>query len=67
MHTKIVYAARNLHDEICQPFFREAQDVFDHPTPFDPSNDVFDDHTHTRNEVIEEPFAYTPFLACGFF
>ena len=57
-HTEIVQAARYLHDEIRDALRGQAQDIFDNPTPFHPSNHVFDDHTGAGDEMIEEPIRH---------
>jgi len=54
-HAEIVQAARNLHDQIRHAGFRQAQDIFDKPTPFHPGNDVFYDHACPGDEVMEAP------------
>ena len=66
-HAEIVQAARNLHDQIRYAGFRQAQDIFDNPTPFHPGNDVFYDHACTGDEVIKEPVCYAQLLAFAFF
>ena len=53
-HTEIVQATRNLHDHISNTSCRQAQDIFDYPTPFHPGNRVFHDDAHTGDEMIEE-------------
>jgi len=62
-----VQAARNLHDQIRYAGFRQAQDIFDNPTPFHPSNHVFDNHTGAGDEMIEEPIRHAQLPAFGFF
>ena len=64
---EIVQAARNLHDQIRHAVFGQAQDIFDHPTTFDPGNHIFHHHARTGKEVIEEVIAHAPCLAFGFF
>jgi len=56
-------AARNLHDHIRNTSFGQAQDIFDYPAPFHPSNHVFHDDADTGNEVIEEFVLYAQGLA----
>src|SRR5712692_304633 len=65
--TEIVQAARNLHDQIRHVGFGQPQDIFDNPTPFDPSNHVFYDHARTGEEVIEELLPHAQFLAFRLF
>ena len=65
--TKIVQAARNLHDQIRNALFGQAQDIFDNPTPFDPGNHVFHDHARTGEEVIEELIPHAQCLAFRLF
>ena len=64
---EIVHATGNLHDEISKTRCGQAQDIFDHPTPFHPGNDIFYDDACTGDEVIEEPVSSAPLLAFGFF
>jgi hypothetical protein len=49
-------AARNLHHHIRNTLGGQAQDIFDYPTPFDPSKHVFDHHPHTGEEPVAELF-----------
>ena len=65
--TKIVQAAGNFHDPIGDVLFRQAQDVFDNPTPFDATNSVFDDDPSTRQDLIDNLFAHAQFLTFGLF
>jgi hypothetical protein len=60
-------AARNLHDEIRDALCGQAQDIFDNPTPFHPSNHIFYDHAAAGDEVIEEPVLHAQLLALRFF
>ena len=64
---QIVQATRNLHDQIRDAVGRQTQDIFDNPTPFDASNDVFDDHTRAGKEAIEKLLADTQVPALGLF
>jgi hypothetical protein len=66
-HAEIVQAARNLHDQIREAVFGQTQDIFDDPTPFDPSNYVFHDHAGTGEEAIEELIPYAQCLAFRLF
>ena len=52
--TEIVQAAGNFHHQIRQALYGQAEDIFDHPTPFDPRNHVFDHHTHAGEEAVEQ-------------
>ena len=65
--TEIRQAARNLHDEICDAIGRESQDIFDHPTPFDPGKHVFHDDARTGEKRIEEPIPPAQCLALRLF
>lgn len=65
--TKIVQAARNLHDQIRNADFGQAQDIFDNPTPFDSGNHVFHDDARTGENVIEELIPHAQVLAFGLF
>ena len=64
---EIVQAARNLHDPIRNAGGREAQDVFDDPTAFDPGQHVLHDYSGTGDQAIEEFLPHAQVLATGFF
>ncbi len=64
---EIVQAARNLQDQIRHAVGGQAQDLFDHPTPFDPSKHIVHHHARTGEEMIEEVLAHAQGLACGVF
>ena len=64
---EIVQAARHLPDQIRYAVGGQAQDIFDHPTPFDPSKHIFPHHARTGEEVIEEVIAHAQCLAFGVF
>ncbi len=66
-HTEIMQATRNLHDQIRNTRFGQAQDIFDNPTSFDPGNHVFHDDARTGDEVIEELIPHTQCLAFWLF
>jgi len=66
-HTEIMQATRNLHDQISNTRFGQAQDIFDNPTSFDPSNHVFHDDARTGDKVIEELLPHTQCLAFWLF
>jgi hypothetical protein len=69
--TKIVQAARNLHDQIRNTSFGQAQDIFDNPATFDAGKHVFHDDARTGEKVIEELIlhaqvpAFRLFLGCA--
>jgi hypothetical protein len=65
--TQIVQATGNLHHDVRDPLGGQPQDIFDNPTPFDASNDVFDDHTHARKDAIEKLLTDTQVAALGLF
>jgi hypothetical protein len=64
---EIVQAARNLHHHIRNTLGGQAQDIFDYPTPFDPSEHVFDHYPHTGGELVVELFPYRELFAFGLF
>lgn len=64
---EIVQAARNLHDQIGEAVFGQAQDIFDNPTPFAPGQHVFHHHARTGEEVMQEGMAHAQGLAFGVF
>ena len=64
---EIVQPARNLHDQIRNAIGGQAQDIFNNPTPFDPSQYVFHDHARTGDEVIEEMIPHAQGLASRLF
>ena len=64
---EIVHAARNLHDQIRHAVCGQAQDSFDHPTPFDPGKPIFHHHARTGKEVMEAGIAHAHCVAWGFF
>jgi hypothetical protein len=66
-HAEIMQATRNLHDHIRNTSLGQAQDIFDYPAPFHPSNHVFHDDADTGDEVIEELVPYAQLLAFGLF
>jgi hypothetical protein len=49
-----VQAAGNLHHQVRDASFGQAQDLFDHSTPFNPSNHVFHHYARTGEEASEE-------------
>ncbi len=64
---EIVQPARHLHDQIRHAIGGQAQDLFDHPTPFDPSQDVCHDHARPRDAGIEEVISHAQGLASRLF
>jgi hypothetical protein len=50
---EIVQTASNLHHHIGNALGGQAQHIFDYPTPFDPSDHVFDYHPYTGEEPME--------------
>ena len=64
---EIVQATRHRHDQIRDAVGRQAQDILDDPTPFDPGHHVFHHHPRTGEEVIEEVIPHVQGLACGLF
>lgn len=60
-------AASNLHHQIRNTIFGEAQNIFDNPTAFNTRDDVFDYHARGRENVIEHFVADTQFFAFRFF
>ena len=64
---EIMQPARNLHDQIRHANCGQAQDIVDHPTPFDPGQHVFHDHACTGDEVIEEVLPDAQCLAARLF
>lgn len=65
--TEIMQAASNLHDQVRHACFRQAQDLFDNPTPFDTRNHVFHHYTRTGEEAIEQPLPRAQLLPFGLF
>ena len=65
--TQIVQATGNLHHDVRDTRGGQPQDIFDNPTPFDASNDVFDDHTCARKDAIEKLLTDTQLPALGLF
>jgi hypothetical protein len=65
--TQIVQATGNLHHDVRDTRGGQPQDIFDNPTPFDTSNDVFDNHTCTRKDTVEKLLTDTQFPALGLF
>ena len=61
---EIMQAARNLHHAIRNALGGQAQHIFDYPTPFDPSDHVFDHHPHTGEDPIAELFPHRQLFAC---
>ena len=66
-HTEIMQAAGNLHDQLRNTSFGQAQDIFDDSAPFHTSNDVFHDNADTGDQVIEQLVSYTQLLTSGLF
>jgi hypothetical protein len=66
-HAEVMQPARNFHDHIRHTRFGQAQDIFDYPTPFHPSNHVFHDDADTGDELIEALVPYAQGLASGLF
>ena len=64
---EIMQATCNLHDQISNTSFGQAQDIFDSPTPFHPGNHIFHDYAHTGDEVIEERVPHAQLLTFGLF
>jgi len=64
---EIVQAASNLHHHIRNALGGQAQHIFDYPTPFDPSDHVFDYHSHTGEDPIAELFTHRQLFAFGLF
>lgn len=64
---EIVQTARNLHHHIRNALGGQAQNIFDYPTPFDPSDHVFDHHPYTGEDSITELFTYCELFAFGLF
>jgi hypothetical protein len=64
---EIVQAASNLHHHIRNACGSQAQHIFHYPTPFDPSNHVFDHHPDTGEDPVAELFPYRELLALGLF
>ena len=64
---EIMQATCNLHDQISNTSFGQAQDIFDSPTPFHPGNHIFHDYAHTGDEVIEELVPHAQLLTFGLF
>jgi len=60
-------AARNLHHASRNALGGQAQHIFDYPTPFDPSDHVFDHHPHTGEDPIAELFPHRQLFALGLF
>jgi hypothetical protein len=46
--SQVVQSTGNLHHPIRNTCLREAQDIFDNPTAFDPRHDMFHHHSHRR-------------------
>lgn len=65
--TQIVQATGYLHHDVRDTRSSQPQDIFDNPTPFDASNDVFDDHTRAGKEAIEQLLADTQVPTLGLF
>ena len=65
--TQIVQTTGNLHHDVRDTLRGQPQDIFDNPTPFDASNDVFDDHTRARKEAMEKLLTDTQVPALGLF
>jgi len=65
--TQIVQATGDLHHDVRDTRGGQPQDIFDHPTPFDARNDVFDDHARAGKEAIEKLLADTQLPALGLF
>jgi hypothetical protein len=66
-HAEVMQPARHFHDHIRNTRFGQAQDIFDCPTPFHPSNHVFHDDADTGYEMIEELGPYAQGLASWLF
>jgi hypothetical protein len=64
---EIGQAASQLHHHIRNARGGQAQHLFDYPAPFDPSDHVFDYHSHTGEEPIAELFPYCELCAFGLF
>jgi hypothetical protein len=64
---QIVQTTGNLYHPSRNPFGSEAQDIFDHPTAFDTSKDVFYYHAHRRDNPIQEAVAHAQRLTLGLF
>lgn len=47
-------AAANLHQHICKPFSRVAENIFHDATAFDAADDVLDSHAHSGNQFVHE-------------
>lgn len=62
-NAEIVQAARNLHDQIRDAFFGQAQDIFDNPAAFDAGDGVFDHHSCAGEDRVEKFLAHAQFFA----
>ena len=59
--------ASNLHHHVRNALGGQAQDIFDDPTPFDPSDHVFDYHPHTGEDPVVERLSHRQRFALGLF
>jgi len=64
---EIVQAAGDLHDQIGNACFGQAQDIFDNPAAFDAGNRVFNHDPRTRENRVEELLAHAQLFAFGLF
>lgn len=60
-------AAGDLHNQIGNAFFGQAQDIFDNPTAFDAADRMFNHHPRTRENSVEELLAHAQLFALGLF
>ena len=65
--SEIMQAASDRHHLVGNTVFRQAEHVFDNPTPFYACNCVFNHNPDARQNVVEQLVAEAQLLAFGLF
>lgn len=66
-NAEIMQATSDLHHLVGNTVFRQAQYVFNNPTAFHASNDVFHHNPDASQNLVADFVANAQFLAFGFF
>ena len=64
---QIMQTTGNLHHQIRHAILGQAQHIFHNPTPFDPSDGVFDYYSRTGVDLIQEMIAHAQVFAFRLF
>lgn len=52
--TEVVQATSNLHHQVGKVCFGVAKDIFDNPTPFDPSDDMLNNDPDFGDNFVQK-------------